>query len=490
MKTVAQAVGRLFAGWPPLLVVMTLLVACNPDTPATPAAKAPSTLTTPNSAFVDVATPPAVIAPSPELTPTAAPDALATALASVMPSPQAAATACTPSITTVADVNLRTGPGTLYGILGNLTPNTSARLMARSADGAWLQVTASGGHQGWVLAAYVTAECASDLPVVQPAAPPSVPLAPPTTVPAPPAPTITPQPGIIFWADVLTVAAGQCTVLRWSVTNVASVYFNDGGASTGVDKQGSRTVCPILTSLYQLQVLRNDGVLVQPGLTITVNGAPAPDISFWASSTLIDSGQCVSLYWNVDNVQAVYFNTGSGDQGVIGHASMAQCPASTTTYSLRAVLANGQTAQQYVTVVVVPVAPLEVMPLQPTAATVIPLSLGTATPIPVNAASHAVDARVDLARVAVDQCTTLRWAVKGAATHIVLQREGVVVPIVSVQSPEVSTGSTVICPAQTTALKLIVTWPDGDVQIRDLSVQVSRAARTPRPAPLPTMRFL
>ena len=46
------------------------------------------------------------------------------------------------------------------------------------------------------------------------------PLAPQPTA----APTATPSPNIKFWADSTTIKAGQCTTLRWDVTNVREVY--------------------------------------------------------------------------------------------------------------------------------------------------------------------------------------------------------------------------------------------------------------------------
>jgi len=62
-----------------------------------------------------------------------------------------------------------------------------------------------------------------------------------------------------------------------------------------------------------------------PQISFTVNGA---------GSVTIAPGQCVTVAWNVANVQAVYYE----GQGVAGQGSRQECPSATRTYTLRVIL--------------------------------------------------------------------------------------------------------------------------------------------------------
>ncbi|NIO67633.1 MAG: SH3 domain-containing protein, partial [Anaerolineae bacterium] len=88
-----------------------------------------------------------------------------------------------PTVTATTDLNIRSGPGTVYPVLGLLRAGQTAEVTGISADAAWWQIKFSGaadGH-GWVSAKYVTAQNTSNVPMVQ--APP---------LPATPTPTPTP----------------------------------------------------------------------------------------------------------------------------------------------------------------------------------------------------------------------------------------------------------------------------------------------------------
>ncbi len=89
-----------------------------------------------------------------------------------------------------------------------------------------------------------------------------------------------------------------------------------------------------------------------PTVTPLPTVPPGPQISFTvngASSATIAAGQCATVRWDVDNVQAVYYQ----NQGVSGHDQRQECPTSTTTYTLRVVLNDGSTVERQVTINVV-----------------------------------------------------------------------------------------------------------------------------------------
>jgi uncharacterized protein YraI len=84
-----------------------------------------------------------------------------------------------PAATATEYVNVRTGPGTNYPVLGVAPPGATAEVSGKSSDGAWWQVKipaqyAADGY-GWVSASYVTTQNTGNVPVVAaPAPPPTV----------------------------------------------------------------------------------------------------------------------------------------------------------------------------------------------------------------------------------------------------------------------------------------------------------------------------
>jgi uncharacterized protein YraI len=102
---------------------------------------------------------------------------------SVPPAPPAAGA---PTATATEYVNVRTGPGTNYRVLGVAAPGASAEVSGKSADSAWWQVMIPSQYStsgfGWVSASYVTTQNADSVPVVDaPPAPPNVGPTPPPT---------------------------------------------------------------------------------------------------------------------------------------------------------------------------------------------------------------------------------------------------------------------------------------------------------------------
>jgi serine/threonine-protein kinase len=86
-------------------------------------------------------------------------------------------------------LNVRSGPGTDYPVVGQLSRGARAEISGRNADSSWWQVVLASGAEGWVLASLVTVEGAVDQIAVA-----AVPTRPPTPTP-PPTP---PRPGLVF----------------------------------------------------------------------------------------------------------------------------------------------------------------------------------------------------------------------------------------------------------------------------------------------------
>jgi polar amino acid transport system substrate-binding protein len=178
---------------------------------------------------------------------------------------------------------------------------------------------------------------------------------PPTAPPPPPRPPVVDpigpdvnMTGPNLRADAQFINAGQCTTVRWEAGNVNGVFFVTGNNVEGVGGVDSRVVCPPATTTYVLRVLRRDGVTQDFPITINVQ-QPNATINFWADTYSIQAGQCTVVRWDVQGVQAVFYN----EQGVPGQDARQECPGQTTTYNLRVVLNDGSQQTRQVTIQVV-----------------------------------------------------------------------------------------------------------------------------------------
>ncbi len=212
-------------------------------------------------------------------------------------------------------LNIRSGPGTAFPVVGVARLGDEGELVGRSADGRWwaASVPTAPGGVGWASADFVLATNAENVPVMQgppPPPPTPTPLPRPTATPVPPAqPTPTPSAQINFTADRTTIMQGECATLSWSVQNVQAVWVYPLGANyaafprTGV---GSEVVCPATTTTYEMRVRLRDGTTQFRQVTITVNpvaptATPMPPVN---PIPPVDS--LAGTSWNVVN-----FNNGA-----------------------------------------------------------------------------------------------------------------------------------------------------------------------------------
>ncbi len=131
-----------------------------------------------------------------------------------------------PAVVTNQGMNVRSGPGTNYGVIGSATAGQRFIVTGKNPQGDWWQVNFNG-QNGWVFGPLVSAQntggvqVAANIPAPPP--PPATPVPPPPTatpVPAqptqPPAPTAPPAPDFPF---LLLEGVEQCAV------NQATTYF-------------------------------------------------------------------------------------------------------------------------------------------------------------------------------------------------------------------------------------------------------------------------
>lgn len=100
---------------------------------------------------------------------------------------------------------------------------------------------------------------------------------------------------------------------------------------------------------------------VPPTATPEPTATAQPVMQFSANPTTVEAGQCTTLAWNVQNVQAVWVypqGANYADYPVTGQGVQVHCIDTTTTYEMRVQLTDGTTQTQQVTVTVVAGNPL------------------------------------------------------------------------------------------------------------------------------------
>ncbi len=242
-------------------------------------------------------------------------------------------------------LNIRSGPGVNFPVIGFARDGDEGEIVGRSADNRWwaAAVPSAPDGIGWASADFVIATNAENVPVIE-VAPPVVivPTAAPSPTPPPP-PTATPVPEISFRADRTNINQGECTTLRWSVQNIQAVWVYPQGErfeSFPRTGQGSEQVCPTTTTTYEMRVLHRDGTVVFRQVTINVTqpiASPQPPIETPADDALVGTRWEVVNYNNgrdalvsplLDTRLTMEFGSGGSLSGSSG------CNTYTTSYQI------------------------------------------------------------------------------------------------------------------------------------------------------------
>jgi uncharacterized protein YraI len=90
-------------------------------------------------------------------------------------------------------VNIRSGPGVNFSVIGTLNSNTAVPIIGRNSNATWWKIKISGDGTGWVSDAVVSATHTDIVPIAEAPAPPPVEVSAPVPQPAaesnpPPAP--------------------------------------------------------------------------------------------------------------------------------------------------------------------------------------------------------------------------------------------------------------------------------------------------------------
>jgi hypothetical protein len=146
---------------------------------------------------------------------------------------------------------------------------------------------------------------------------------------------------INFWANQTQIRAGQCVDIYWHTENVREVYYNNQPVS-GIQQR--RVECPAWSTTYNLLVITRDGQQIHRQIEVQVDQPAIWNgwysgviINFWADRSHISAGECVTVYWQTENVREVYYN-GQPVSGI--QQSQVECPGESTTYDLLVITRN------------------------------------------------------------------------------------------------------------------------------------------------------
>lgn len=136
----------------------------------------------------------------------------------------------------------------------------------------------------------------------------------------------------------------------WWVIPVAGMPNSQGWVSTQYMAVPGDPAVPVIPA----PPLPQPTATPLPAITAT----PGPTINFWADRTTINAGECTTLRWDVQNIQAVWvYPQGQPYQNfpATGQGSRQVCPSQTTTYEMRVLLTDGSVVTRQITITVNPV---------------------------------------------------------------------------------------------------------------------------------------
>lgn len=152
---------------------------------------------------------------------------------------------------------------------------------------------------------------------------------------------------------------GRSADSRWWVVAVASAPGGSGWVSADFVAASNAADVPVIAAPPPPVV-----IVPTPAPTPTPRpqptATPSAQISFTADRTTINQGECTTIRWSVENVQAVWvYPQGQPYQQFprVGQGSEQVCPPVTTTYEMRVQLRDGSVQFRQVTVNVTPAAP-------------------------------------------------------------------------------------------------------------------------------------
>lgn len=244
------------------------------------------------------------------------------------------ATPAIPYLLTIKDMNVRSGPGVEYAVIGFMGVGSSAEVVGRAADAGWWRIACPAGatsDQCWIShkAAYTQAHNIDGVPVV------AVPVLPPTTTPEPvveatAVPTLAPEATEVFGVDGVADVGFVAFVSEGNLWT-SDIYRPSGligmESPVQISSEGNLVGTPLvspdgLTVAVLQQIDENPAVLVAITLAtgaeaVIVDGAllPLPDSAEVAEDTPTFRTP-YRFIWTHDS-QMVVFNTTTTGYGLL-----------------------------------------------------------------------------------------------------------------------------------------------------------------------------
>jgi len=153
---------------------------------------------------------------------------------------------------------------------------------------------------------------------------------------------------IRFAASPSTIPAGGQATLSWSINGATTASISPTVGTVAAN--GSAVVSPTATTSYTISATGLDGKAVTAVATVTVGPATAQILRFAASPSTIAMGAQSTLSWTTSGATSVSISPTVGT--VAANGSVAVSPVSTTSYTITATSANGNTVTAVVTVTV------------------------------------------------------------------------------------------------------------------------------------------
>ncbi|MBN1679034.1 MAG: SH3 domain-containing protein [Anaerolineae bacterium] len=230
------------------------------------------------------------------------------------------------------------------------------------------------------------------------------------------------------------------TVLGWAEANDGTKWWKidlPGTAQAWVarDEVDERGDC-------RLEVVPSADV---PPLIIKPHSEPPPQqdtsggyegdayIYFGADRTSIRPGECATVQWDVENIQAVFYE----GAGVTGHETRRVCPLTTTTYTLTVQLTDGSSTRRTVTI-----------------------NVGEQLQDTTTTGEAYIAFWADDTSLNSGECTTLYWSTENIDT------------VEFQDAPVNGDGQRQVCPSGTTTYSLRVRRRDGVIDTRYITINV------------------
>ena len=153
-----------------------------------------------------------------------------------------------------------------------------------------------------------------------------------------------------FSADSTSLTLGNCTTLRWDFTNIQSIFvrLGHGYELRSTSGQSSATICPTITTTYELKVTLAGGSEVTHTEVVTVSGSGCNNNSdpyitkFESNKNVVKSGEVFEIEWeawctNLIQLRVDRHNDGVYDETVNleGSGKVDYTVGETTRYTLR-----------------------------------------------------------------------------------------------------------------------------------------------------------